>query len=249
MAFGYRSVSTFFNIVIMKRTGYLMFTALTLTMTTLSATGVYAQTSPAKQTEAQYHDVINKRAAKIVAALGSTDSVFNKKVTAIVADQYIALGKIHDTRNAKIKEIKTKDTVLTAGDKKDIEKLTAKADKQLEKQHDKYLSKLGKLCTPQQIDDIKNGMTYNVLNVTMKGYTEMLPNLTAEQKKQMLDWLTEAREHAIDAESSEMKHWWFGKYKGRINNYLGKAGIDMKQAEKEWIQRKKEQKEASKQSK
>jgi hypothetical protein len=233
----------------MKRTGYLMLTALTLSMTSLSVTGVYAQTAPTTQTEEQYHDVINKRAAKIVAALGSTDSVFNKKVTAVVAQQYIDLGRIHDTRNAKIKEIKTKDSVLTDKDKKEIEKLTAKADKELDKLHSKYLAKLGKLCTPQQIDDIKNGMTYNVLNVTMKAYTEMLPNLTAEQKKQMLDWLIEAREHAIDAESSEKKHWWFGKYKGRINNYLGKAGIDMKQAEKEWMQRMKEQKEAAKQSK
>lgn len=249
MAFGYRSVSTFFNIVIMKRTGYLMFTALTLTVTSLSVTGVYAQTAPTAQTEAQYHDVINKRAAKIVAALGSTDSVFNKKVTAVVADQYIALGHIHDTRNAKIKEIKTKDSVLTDKDKAAIEKLTAKADKELDKQHSKYLAKLNRLCTPQQVEEIKNGMTYNVLNVTMKAYDEMLPNLTAEQRKQLLDWLTEAREHAMDAESSEKKHAWFGKYKGRINNYLAKAGIDMKQAEKEWMQRIKEKKEAAKQSK
>ncbi len=33
--------------------------------------------------------------------------------------------------------------------------------------------------------------------------------------------LWEAREHAIDGGSSEEKHAWFGKYKGRIiNNYL-----------------------------
>jgi hypothetical protein len=77
----------------------------------------------------------------------------------------------------------------------------------------------------------------------------MLPNLTPEQNKQITDWLTEAREHAMDAESSDKKHAWFGKYKGRINNYLSKAGVDMKQAEKEWLERTREKKEAAKQSK
>jgi Spy/CpxP family protein refolding chaperone len=82
-------------------------------------------------------------------------------------------------------------------------------------------------------------MTYGVLPLTFRVYQEMLPNLTAEQKAQLLAWLTEAREHAMDASTSDEKHGWFGKYKGRINNYLSKAGIDMKQAEKEMTQRQK----------
>jgi len=235
----------------MKRTGtlYVALMTLTILMMVLSVSLVSAQTTAPTQTKEEYKDVIAKRADKIVAALGSTDAVFNKKVSAVVADQYIALGSIHDERNAKIKEIKTKDTVLTADDKAAIDKLTADADKQLEKLHAKYLAKLAKLCTPEQVEGIKNGMTYNVLNVTMTAYNEMLPNLTPEQKKQILDWLTEAREHAMDAESSDKKHAWFGKYKGRINNYLAKAGVDMKQAEKEWMERIKEKKEAAKQSK
>jgi Spy/CpxP family protein refolding chaperone len=234
-----------------KRTGTLYVALLTLTilMMVLSVSLVSAQTTPAKQTKEDYKDVISKRADKIVAALGSTDAVFNKKVSAVVADQYLSLGRIHDARNEKIKAIKTKDTVLTADDKAAIEKLTADADQQLDKLHAKYLAKLAKLCTPEQVDGIKNGMTYNVLNVTLTAYHEMLPNLTPEQNKQIVDWLTEAREHAMDAESSDKKHAWFGKYKGRINNYLAKAGVDMKQAEKEWLERTREKKEAAKQSK
>ena len=36
----------------------------------------------------------------------------------------------------------------------------------------------------------------------------------------------------MDAGSSDEKHAWFGKYKGKINNYLAAAGYNMKQAEK-----------------
>jgi hypothetical protein len=45
--------------------------------------------------------------------------------------------------------------------------------------------------------------------------------------------LLEAREHAMDGGSSEEKHAIFGKYKGRINNYLSKQSFDLKTAEKE----------------
>jgi hypothetical protein len=41
----------------------------------------------------------------------------------------------------------------------------------------------------------------------------------------------------MDAESSDKKHWWFGKYKGRINNYLSAQGYDINAERKEWEQR------------
>jgi hypothetical protein len=37
----------------------------------------------------------------------------------------------------------------------------------------------------------------------------------------------------MDGCSSEEKHAIFGKYKGRINNYLSSQGIDLKAAEKQ----------------
>jgi Protein of unknown function (DUF3826) len=65
----------------------------------------------------------------------------------------------------------------------------------------------------------------------------MLPNISEVQRTQIVTYLTEAREYAVDAESSDKKHAWFGKYKGRINNYLSAAGIDMKKAGQEWEER------------
>ena len=45
------------------------------------------------------------------------------------------------------------------------------------------------------------------------------------------------RELALDAESSKKKHEVFGKYKGRINNYLVKRGYDLKKEREEWYKR------------
>ena len=86
-------------------------------------------------------------------------------------------------------------------------------------------------------------MTYNVLNVTYKAMLEMIPSLKTEEKTQIMSWLVEARELAMDAESSEKKHWWFGKYKGRINNYLAAQGYDLQKERKEWEERLKAEKE------
>jgi predicted transcriptional regulator len=69
--------------------------------------------------------------------------------------------------------------------------------------HEKYIKSLSKELSDTQVEAVKDGMTYNVLPNTYKAYQEMLPDLTKEQKKQILDYLTEAREHAMDAESSE----------------------------------------------
>jgi len=110
-------------------------------------------------------------------------------------------------------------------------------DKKIAVLHGQFLTRLAKDLNPQQVDGVKDGMTYNVLHVTYRAYEEMLPNLTEEQKARILSDLTEAREHAMDAESSEKKHAWFGKYKGRINNYLSAAGIDMKKASEDWAKR------------
>jgi hypothetical protein len=76
----------------------------------------------------------------------------------------------------------------------------------------------------------------------------MIPTLSDEQKSKIRTWLTEARELAMDGGSSEEKHAVFGKYKGRINNYLSKeGGYDLKKEENAWRERLKARRAASSQ--
>ena len=80
-------------------------------------------------------------------------------------------------------------------------------------------------------------MTFNVVKVTYEAQCDMIPTLKEEEKAQILIWLKEARELAIDAESSKKKHEVFGKYKGRINNYLAKRGYDLAKEREAWYER------------
>jgi hypothetical protein len=195
--------------------------------------------SPASPIEdSAYLRVITERAGKIVATLGITDSTAFFRIRTLIANQYRALNAIYTDRDLQLSAIKSRQP---APDKQTMDStrghIEADVAGKLRQLHDAYLAKLGKELSPQQVDKVKDGMTYNVLEVTYHAYQEELPNLTTQQKTRILADLTEAREFAMDAESSEKKHQWFGKYKGRINNYLSGEGIDMKKAGEDWRRR------------
>jgi predicted component of type VI protein secretion system len=175
-----------------------------------------------------------ERAEKIAAGLGLSDSAQTLRVRDLIAAQYRDLSRVHDLRDEALKAAQTSPD-REAGTQ--AAKDTASA--RMADLHYAYLAALSVELTPEQLEKVKDGMTYGVVPLTFGVYREMLPDLTEEQKRRLLAWLREAREHAMTAGSSNEKHGWFGKYKGRINNYLSAAGIDMKQAERDMMERKK----------
>jgi hypothetical protein len=217
---------------------------LTLVILFFSA-NTFAQEKQANpQNEASYQKVIMERATKIVKTLALEDSSKALKVRDIIANQYKNLNAFHEERKIALKEI-GKDNSKAKSDS--LSKIyTTESKLVLGKLHKVFLKNLNKELTKKQVDDVKNGMTYSVFPNTFRAYQDMMPDLTKKQKKQLFDYLYEAREHAMDAESSEKKHAWFGKYKGRINNYLSNEGIDMKVVSLAWEKRIREAEEAKK---
>lgn len=175
-----------------------------------------------------YASVADSRAEKIVATLNLPEIGKSEAVRALISRQYQALHSVHAVRDEAIAAAKAE----KGGSDAAVAAAKSAAEEKIATLHRDYLEKLAALLTPAQVDGVKDGMTYGVLPNTYRVYMEMMPDLTEEQKTQIMTWLKEAREHAMDAGSADEKHAWFGKYKGRINNYLSKAGIDMKAAEK-----------------
>lgn len=208
-----------------------------LVLILINVTNTFAQKDAVADKEA-YIKTITERSNKLVAGLKIDNSDKADKVSLIVRDQYSNLNDIHTARDLSVKEIKAKYTDKVERDEA-IAKEQKNVDAKTAKLHAEYLKKLGKHLNAEQIEGVKNGMTYNVLPITYKAYQEQILTLTEDQKKQILTWLTEAREYAMDAESSDKKHAWFGKYKGKINNYLSAAGYDLKKEGVEWEKRRK----------
>jgi hypothetical protein len=197
------------------------------------------------QTQAEkdnYTKVITARSAKVVTNIGITDSTSKKfiKVRNILVDHYRVTGGLFDDRNAAVKALKADPAIDKATVNAKVAGIDSTVDAKIAKHHAEFLASLGKELNAEQVTAVKDELTYKKVAVTYNAYVDELPQLTDAQKAQLKAWLVEAREKAIDAGSSDAKTAIFGKYKGRINNFLSAQGYDMKKAGEEWQKRLKE---------
>lgn len=176
--------------------------------------------------EAEYVNTIIERSRKATDELGITWTPQGQNVVHIIANRYFALNDIYAERDS----LKKKDKKLAE----------ALCDSKLYRSHYGFLADLSMYLKEEDIVKVKDVMTFNVVKVTYEAHCDMIPTLKDEEKQQIMAWLIEARELAIDAESSKKKHEVFGKYKGRINNYLTKRGYDLNKEREDWYKRVKE---------
>ena len=164
----------------------------------------------------QYVETIKVRAQKIVDGLQLTDDQKAENVRNIIANRYFLLNDIHSKYDKKQQ---------------------AERDAELYKHHFELASALALYLNEEQIEAVKDGMTFGRLKRDYNATLDMIPSLTDEEKAQVLIWLKEAREYAMDAADSKGKHFWFDKYRGRTNNWLSARGYDLKKERDAWMKR------------
>ena len=185
----------------------------------LSLLSLNVSAQVALKTEGQdsaYVQTIKSRAQKIVDGLGLTDAQKAENVRNIIANRYFLLNDIHSKYDKNQQDAR---------------------DAELYKHHFELASALALYLTEEQVDAVKDGMTFGRLKRDYKAQLEMIPSLTDEEKAQILIWLREAREYAMDAADSKGKHFWFDKYRGRTNNWLSARGYDLKKERDAWMKR------------
>lgn len=156
-----------------------------------------------------------QRSQKIVDGLQLTDARQAENVRNIIANRYFLLNQIHETYKGN----------------------AAQRDAELYKHHFELATALATYLNAEQIDAVKDGMTFGRLKRDYNATLDMIPTLTDEEKAQVLLWLKEAREYAMDAADSKGKHAWFDKYRGRTNNWLSARGYDLKKERDNWMKR------------
>ena len=210
----------------------------------LSLLTLTASAQVALNTEGQdsaYVESILKRSQKIVDGLQLADAQKAENVRNIIANRYFLLNDIHDAC-AKKKQY-AKDSIQGKGHRQRIiESAERRRDAELYKHHFELQSALAFYLTDEQIDAVKDGMTFGRLRRDYQATQDMIPSLTDEEKLQVLIWLKEAREFAMDAADSKGKHFWFDKYRGRTNNWLSARGYDLQKERDAWMKRNAEKK-------
>ncbi|HZI32266.1 MAG TPA: DUF3826 domain-containing protein [Candidatus Binatia bacterium] len=175
--------------------------------------------------EAVYTSSIEGRADDILKALNLTDAAKSNQVHDIIIRQYRLLRARDVVIDARL-----------AAEGKDNSYTNRAPEVQAESKvlHDYFLSQLSALLTPEQVDTIKDKLTYNKVEVTYNAYCAIIPGLKDSAKAKIMDLLKAAREEAIDGGSAPEKSAIFQKYKNQINDYLNASGYDVAQAYKDW---------------
>lgn len=198
-----------------------------------------------KNRNPKYVETIVGRSQKIVDKLALKSPDVSKNVLNIIANRYFKLNDIYAVRDSAVNKIKrsglTGDAKTTALNAAQNEKEAA-----LYRSHFAFPGDLSLFINESQIEEVKDGITFGVVKVTYDATLDMIPTLKVEEKVQILAWLKEGREFALDAETADKKHEAFGKFKGRINNYLSARGYDLVKEREGWYKRIKEREDAKK---
>ncbi len=211
-------------------------TSQTLRLTvTLAAAALCGEFAAAQSTlpftpeekEAVYTEAITRRSAAIVELLALNDAAKSNKLHGVIVAQYRALRARDEAMDQMFKAL-DKDAPDAATNRAAILPIVSGT------LHDQFLARLSAELTPQQVETVKDKLTYHKVEVTYKAYCEILPNLTSSDKAMILAALKEAREEAMDGGSADEKTAIFQKHKNQINARLSTKGFDVAKATREW---------------
>jgi hypothetical protein len=179
----------------------------------------------AEDVEATYITAIENRTAAIMTLLQLSDT--NKAV------------RVHDIIIAQYRKLKARDEAIDSllklqGKEATYANRASLLQSESKVLHDQFLARLSAELTPEQIEMVKDKMTYNKVKVTYDAYCSIIPGLTEADKTEILNTLKLARDEAIDGGSAGEKSAIFQKYKDRINDYLNSHGHDVAKAYKEY---------------
>ena len=212
----------------MRKHSILLAAVLIFCATAISPASAQPATNAVENSEAAYTRTITKRSADIVAVLALHDAALSNRVQEILIAQYRALNAWHETHDAGIKTLSQAANATNKEAAAKAKEQIAQIQATLKPVHDSFLAKLAADLTPGQVETVKDKMTYGKVKVTYDAYCKFNPTLTDEEKAHILALLKEARELAMDGGSAEEKTALFGKYKGKINNYLAAQGHNNK---------------------
>ena len=212
----------------MKKSGRAFATIMLLTTTLTRPVSAQTITPPVTEAEKEafYARSIEYRTVDILKALNLDDPAKSNAVHDVLVAQYHNLR----VRDAAI------DTRLKV-DGKDISYANRAPllAQQVQPLHDQFLAKLAESLTPEQVDQVKELMTYHKVKVTYEAYCQIVPGLTDAEKARILELLRQAREEAIDGGNAPEKSAIFQKYKDQINAYLNAQGLDTAKAFQDWL--------------
>lgn len=133
--------------------------------------------------DTKYVQTILSRSAKVTDALSITGTDKGNEVLHIVANRYFKLNDIYAERDS----LKAAAKALTGDAKKQkTDFAEMQKDQKLYKSHYGFIAELSLYLTDEEIEKVKDVMTFNVVKVTYDAQCDMIPTLKDEEKSKFL---------------------------------------------------------------
>jgi len=187
-----------------------------------------------------------KKAAEWVTALNLNDADKESRVKAAIATH---LKTIRDWHNEHPFTTVPAGINPAAGNKlSELDRQVIANSAMPKTVHEDLLNALNKDLQPDQVEIILDKYTVGKVAFTMKGYKAIVPDLKPEEEAQILSYLKQAREQAIDYKNMNQISAIFEIYKTKSEQYLNSNGRNWKQLYKSYTDAVKAKKAAEKQN-
>lgn len=174
-----------------------------------------------------------QKTSKILDKLSLANDSIRENIHLVIANRYLELREIHQKYDERNKVIEA-DARLSKEEKEaELERSYYQYNSDLYRSRFGYIAWLSFYLDDEQVEKVKDAMTYNMFHVRYNDFLDLLPNLTEAEKNRVHHWLVEAREFSMDFETPRKMRQMFTKYRGRINNYLAARGYNLRKATEE----------------
>ena len=217
----------------------------------LNVNGVFAQTAsndvPVKpiseEAKAKSDAEVDKRAAEWTKSLNLEDANKESRVETAVATH---LKTIRDWNNEHpFTTVPAGINPATGNRLSDLDRQVIANSAMPKSIHDSLMNTLNRELTPEQVEMILDKYTIGKVAFTLKGYKAIVPDLKPEEEAQILSYLKQAREQAIDFKNMKQISAIFEIYKTKCEQYLNSNGRNWKQLYKAYTDQIKAQKAAA----
>ncbi len=188
-----------------------------------------------------------KKATGWVANLKLNDQAKEERLTKVIATHLAAIREWHNTHGNMIPDGAINPTTgkkLSAMDRSVIADSSQPASIR-----QALLDRLNADLTPEQVEQVLDMYTVGKVAFTMKAYKEIVPDMTAEDEKVLMDNLKQARLMAIDYKNMKQISAIFEIFKTKNEQYFTNSGRDWRTMYRAYSNKLKAQKEAQQKAK
>ncbi|MBQ9223869.1 MAG: DUF3826 domain-containing protein [Prevotella sp.] len=188
-----------------------------------------------------------KKATGWVANLKLNDQAKEERLTKVIATHLAAIREWHNTHGNMIPDGAINPT--TGKKLSAMDRMVIADSSQPASIRQALLDGLNADLTPEQVEQVLDMYTVGKVAFTMKAYKEVVPDMTAEDEKVLMDNLKQASLMAIDYKNMKQISAIFEIFKTKNEQYFTNSGRDWRTMYRAYSNKLKAQKEAQQKAK